>query len=338
MATKFVIQPEPLPGYRLIERLGRGGYGEVWKAEVPGGLFKAIKFVYGDLDSGAGEDNHAAEQELKALNRVKAIRHPYILSLERIDICDGQLIIVMELADRSLWDRFHECRNKSLPGIPRMELLSYLEEAAEGLDLMNIEYGIQHLDVKPQNLFLIGSHVKVADFGLAKDFAGAKERITGGVTPVYAAPETFDGWVTRYSDQYSLAIVYQELLTGIRPYTGMTARQLLMQHVEGSPDLNPLPPGDRSIILRALSKNPDERFPSCQEFIQALLDADTTEKAPQRPGQPAGRDSNGVSENGVPLTMRPGQNFQHLRQPRRPHPLPFLPRPSLPLPEACRRL
>src|SRR5437899_4008179 len=91
---------EPLPGYRLIERLGGGGFGEVWKCEAPGGLFKAIKFVYGDVDSVDDEDGSRAEQELKALNRVKTVHHPYILSLERYDIVEGQLMIVMELADR----------------------------------------------------------------------------------------------------------------------------------------------------------------------------------------------------------------------------------------------
>ena len=89
----------------------------------PGGLHKAIKFVFGDLD-GAGDDGQRAEQELKALSRVKTVRHPYILSLERYDIIDGQLIIVMELADRNLWDRFKECRAQGLPGIPREELLA----------------------------------------------------------------------------------------------------------------------------------------------------------------------------------------------------------------------
>src|SRR5439155_1111896 len=84
----------PLAGYRLIERLGRGGFGEVWKVEAPGGLHKAMKFVFGDLDA-ADEDGRPAEQELKALHRVKQIRHPYILSLERFDIIDGHLIIVM---------------------------------------------------------------------------------------------------------------------------------------------------------------------------------------------------------------------------------------------------
>src|SRR5437762_11953271 len=134
---------EPIPGYRLIERLGGGGFGEVWKAEAPGGLHKAIKFVYGDLET-ADEDGHRAEQELKALSRVKTVRHPYILSLERFDIVDGQLLIVMELADRNLWDRFRECRSQGMPGIPRAELLGIMEESAEALDLINDQYGLQH--------------------------------------------------------------------------------------------------------------------------------------------------------------------------------------------------
>src|SRR2546428_12743500 len=108
MAFRLESQAEPIPGYKLMERLGGGGFGEVWRAEAPGGLHKAIKFVYGDL-SGAS-DSQRAEQELKALRRVQSVRHPYILSLERIDIVDGQLMIVMELADRNLWDRFKECR------------------------------------------------------------------------------------------------------------------------------------------------------------------------------------------------------------------------------------
>ena len=192
--------------------------------------------------SAAGDDGHRAEQELKALSRVKTVRHPYILSLERYDIIDGQLIIVMELADRNLWDRFKECRAQGLPGIPREELLGYMEETAEALDLMNNEYQLQHLDIKPQNLFLVHNHIKVADFGLVKDLEGMQASVTGGVTPVYAAPETFDGWVSRFCDQYSLAIVYQELLTGQRPFTGTNVRQLILQHLQAAPNVEPLPP------------------------------------------------------------------------------------------------
>src|SRR3954470_10119592 len=140
MAVRIESQAEPIKGYRLIERLGGGGFGEVWKCEAPGGLFKAIKLVYGDLASSDCEDGARAEQELKALSRVKTVHHPYILSLERYDIVNGQLIIVMELADRTLWDRFRECRLQGLPGIPRDELLNYVQETAEALDLMNNQF------------------------------------------------------------------------------------------------------------------------------------------------------------------------------------------------------
>ncbi len=283
MAVRIESQSEPLPGYRLLERLGGGGFGEVWKCEAPGGLHKAIKFVHGDLSS-CDENDRRAEQELKALSRVKSVRHPYILSLERYDILDGQLLIVMELADRNLWDRFKECRAGGLSGIPREELLDYMEETAEALDLMNIEYQLQHLDIKPQNVFLIHNHVKVADFGLVKDLEGMRASMTGGVTPVYAAPETFDGWISRYCDQYSLAIVYQELLTGQRPFTGNNVRQLILQHMQAPPNVDPLPSCDRAAIARALSKTPGERFPCCRDLVSALRhgdsDAVSTENRP----------------------------------------------------------
>jgi hypothetical protein len=268
MAVRVEQQAEPIPGYRLIERIGGGGFGEVWRAEAPGGLQKAIKFVFGDLSNAS--DGQRAEQELKSLKRVQSVRHPYILSLERYDIIDGQLMIVMELADRNLWDRYKECRSEGLPGIPRDELLRYMEESAEALDLMNNEYGLQHLDIKPQNLFVVHQHVKVADFGLVKDLEGSQASITGGITPVYAAPETFDGRVTRYSDQYSLAIVFQELLTGQRPFNGANVRQLIMQHLQAPPNVSPLPPADQPHIARALRKLPEERFPTCRELVLAL--------------------------------------------------------------------
>jgi serine/threonine protein kinase len=281
MGVKIESQAEPIPGYTLIERLGGGGFGEVWKALAPGGLYKAIKFVYGDLQAGPDDgDGSRAEQELKALSRVKSVHHPYILSLERFDIIQGQLIIVMELADRTLWDRFRECRTQGLPGIPREELLGYVQETAEALDLMNNQYQLQHLDIKPQNLFLVYQHVKVADFGLVKDLEGMAATVTGGVTPVYASPETFDGWISRFSDQYSLAIVYQELLTGQRPFTGSTMRQLVLQHLQGAPDLSSLPVADRPAIARALSKNPDDRFPCCLDFVKAVREANQVASFP----------------------------------------------------------
>jgi serine/threonine protein kinase len=270
---------EPIPGYRLIEPLGSGGFGEVWKCEAPGGLFKAIKFVFGNLNS-LDVDGARAEQELRALNRVKEVRHPFVLSMDRIEIVEGELVIVMELADKSLYDLFQECISTGLVGIPRDALLRYIRDAAEALDHMNEKHNLQHLDIKPRNLFLISDRVKVADFGLVKHLerSGASG-LLGGVTPLYAPPETFSGAISPHSDQYSLAIVYQELLTGQRPFNGKNARILAQQHMHEQPELRLLPEGERPFLARALAKDPSKRFPNCLAFVRALY----TARSPSRP-------------------------------------------------------
>src|SRR5438477_318440 len=232
----FTREPnsEPLPGYRLIEPLGQGGFGEVWKCEAPGGLFKAIKFVYGNLNA-LDVEGARAEQELKALQAIKEVRHPFVLSLERIEIAEGELVIVMELADKSLHDAFVECQDAGMLGIPRDTLLRYIRDAAEALDHMNEKHNLQHLDIKPRNLFLISDRVKVADFGLVKHLERQNgSGLLGGVTPLYAPPETFNGKISETSDQYSLAIVYQELLTGQRPYGGRRRRGVPGRRTGGS--------------------------------------------------------------------------------------------------------
>jgi serine/threonine protein kinase len=324
MPIRVEPQAEPIPGYRLLERLGGGGFGEVWKAEAPGGLLKAIKIVHGDMEDVGGE-SQKADQELRALRRVITVRHPYILSLERFDIVDGRLLIVMELADRNLADRAKECRAQGLPGIPREELLRYAEETAEALDLMNVEFQLQHLDIKPQNLFLVHNHVKVADFGLVKDLQNRMAAtITGGVTPVYAAPETFDGWVSRFCDQYSLAIVYQELLTGQRPFTATNVHQLVMQHVQGKPNLDSLAQEDRPIISRALAKNPDERFPSCMDLVRALRGIETPPPSTfVAEGKPVDRPQ--PTPLSTPSARRPAGLSVTAAPPQRSKPAPCLP-------------
>ena len=80
-----------LPGYVLSERIGSGGYAEVWRAEAPGGIEKAVKIVYG-----YSNDEFAA-QELKSLERIKVVRHPFLLSLERFEVVNGRLAIITEL-------------------------------------------------------------------------------------------------------------------------------------------------------------------------------------------------------------------------------------------------
>src|SRR5947209_741940 len=151
MAIRKEANAEPIPGYRLIELLGKGGCGEVWKCEAPGGLFKAVKFVYGNLNALDG-DRTAAEEELRAIEHIKAIRHPFLLSMDRVECVQGELVIVSELADTSLHQLLEERRRQGHEGLPREELLDYLREAAEVLDLLHFQYGLQHLDVKPRNL------------------------------------------------------------------------------------------------------------------------------------------------------------------------------------------
>jgi serine/threonine protein kinase len=264
---------EPIPGYRLVEPLGSGGFGDVWKCVAPGGLMKAVKLVGGEANAGGS----LAAQEFEAIERIKSIRHPFLLSLERVEVVDGVLVLIMELADRNLQNVLLDYQQQGLPGIPRKQLLGFLEEAAEALDVINFQHGLQHLDVKPHNLFVVSNHVKVADFGLVHRLPGLDADPSairrGGATPLYASPETLQGSLSRHSDQYSLAIVYQQLLTGTVPYWSANPYQLLLQHIAGIPDLSALPLADQPLMARALAKSPDQRFASCIDFVRALVEA-----------------------------------------------------------------
>jgi serine/threonine protein kinase len=251
-------------GYVLKERIGAGGYGEVWSAEAPGGIAKAIKFIFGV------HDGNRAQVELNALDKIKQVRHPFLLSLDRIEVIDGRLVVITELAEGSLADIYSKYIAEDKPGIPRDELLTYVRDAADALDFISQVHSLQHLDIKPENLLVVGGHVKVADFGLVKNIHNMTQSLMNGLTPTYAPPELFDGKPSALSDQYSLAIVYQEMLTGVRPFTGTTPAQLAAQHMKGKPDLNPLPRGDQHVIKRALSKNPESRFASCREMVDEL--------------------------------------------------------------------
>ena len=259
--------PPTIPGYTLTTRLGAGGYGEVWLANAPGGLTKAVKIIYGAFD------DRRAELELRSLHRIKSVRHPFLLSLERIEVVDNRLAIVTELADSSLKDRYDECRRAGLPGVPRAELLGFLRDAADALDFLSERHSLQHLDVKPENLLIVGGHIKVADFGLVKEVGRTQASLVGGLTPLYSSPEVFQGTPGARSDQYSLAVVYQEMLTGTPPFMGLTAAELTMQHLQSDPDLGSLPMQDRFVIARALAKNPTQRFASCTEMVDALFAA-----------------------------------------------------------------
>ena len=201
--------------------------------------------------------------------------------------------------------------------------MRYTRDAAEALDYMYEKHNLQHLDVKPRNLFIIGDHVKVADFGLVKAFdKSTNSGILGGVTPLYASPETFIGKISPQSDQYSLAIVYQELLTGHRPFVAKNIRQMAQMHMQAEPDLRSLPEVERSVIARALAKDPTKRFATCMDFVKALHKARTSARivevrplsAPALPGKKPKSLSDTMEdiflESSVPDLAPPGTKAQ----------------------------
>ena len=266
-----ILRSHPqVSGYRLIARRGRGGVAEVWEAESPGGHRVALKLVHLSTDLRSGE--------LRALKITRGIKHPGLLVVHGAWQVENLLVISMELADRSLWDRFVEANVQGLHGIPRGELLGYLRPVADAIDYLNGSrhtidgrqgMGIQHRDLKPQNLLLFGDRATVADFGMARVMEGCVTGHSGPCTVPYAAPEYFGGRTSRQSDQYALAVTFCQLRGGRIPFPGTTA-QMAVGHMCNDPDLEGLPQPERPVVARALAKRPEERWPECRSFIDAL--------------------------------------------------------------------
>jgi serine/threonine protein kinase len=272
---------EAVPGYRLVARLGKGGFGEVWKANGPGGFAVALKFVSLTGQLGASE--------LRSLEVVKALHHPNLLAVFGAWQVQGFLVIAMELADKTLLDRLHEATAQGQAGIPHDELLRYMEDAAKGIDYLNLpdkklsdstKEAIQHRDIKPQNIFVMGGGVKIGDFGLLRILKKTVTEHTGSLTLSYAAPEFFMGHTSRHSDQYSLAVTYCHLRGGRLPFSGH-AGQIMQGHLKGTPDLTMLPEGERAVVARALAKDPSDRWPDCRTFAGELFRAAPTLTRPE---------------------------------------------------------
>lgn len=316
---------EAAPGYRLVHLLGRGGFGQVWKATGPGNVDVALKIIQ-DFSRKKGA------KELRSLQLLKGIRHPNIVPVNAIwlkaedgsfltDFSDfapeenpedlrqtrlayhptphdlpSELLIAMGLADMSLSDRLLQCLRKGLPGIPAGELLSYMSDSAKALDFLNKRHNIQHCDIKPQNILILGDAAQVCDFGLAKAVSNMRNTSLGAMTVAYAAPEVFmRRGPTSFSDQYSLAISYYELRTGHLPFHETNVREVLDQKERGDLDLSMVSEAERQVLTRAVAPEPERRFPDLCTMVEQLRLAvgrvglaGASGEAPDVEGPPAG--------------------------------------------------
>jgi serine/threonine-protein kinase len=271
MPLRLEAGAEPIAGYTLVRLLGRGGFGEVWEATAPGGIPVALKFIRLDTTE--------AGSEQRALEILRNIRHPHLLDVQFARRVEDCLVIAMPLCDQSLMDRLRTCQEQGQPGLPRDELLGYMEDLARAIDFLNeprhatadgSRLGVQHRDIKPHNIFLVGGSVRLADFGVAKILEAQDTSHTGAMSPHYVPPEMIEGRVSQWSDQYSLAVTYCQLRTGQLPYAVKAVNQILYAHLFRAPDLSVLPEPERQVLLRALAKGPEDRWPTCRAFAHAL--------------------------------------------------------------------
>jgi serine/threonine protein kinase len=266
-------------GYNLIQCIGRGAYGEVWRAEAPGGVEVAIKIIFGSVSQ-----EEAAKREQRALDLMKRLRHAYLLPIHAAWQLEDRLVIAMELADCSLRDRFKQQTQEGGPGMQVDELVVHMREAAEALDYLHTNH-VLHRDIKPENILLLGGHAKLADFGLARVLEQSGRLMAASTcgTPGFMAPETIQGNTSEASDQYSLAAAYVELRLNRSLFPGRGIFQQMQDHLYTKPDLAPLPENEQQVLHKALAKDPSLRFATCREFVQTLEDT----RKPELPEPPA---------------------------------------------------
>ena len=259
--------------YRLIAPVGDGGMATIWRA-VDEQLDRevAVKILRPQF----GSDPGFAARFKQEARSAGGLSHPNIVSVYDYgtDGTDGEQYIVMELVNGSdLSTILRERGALSTDDAVRVAI-----GVASALEVAHRK-GIVHRDVKPGNIMITDAgDVKVTDFGIARAVAEASMTVTGTTlgSVHYFSPEQARGdEVTGASDVYALAIVLYEMLTGRRPFEGDSAAAVALKRLsEDAPSPSaighPLPPGLEAIIMRALSREPAERFPDAGAFAEAL--------------------------------------------------------------------
>jgi eukaryotic-like serine/threonine-protein kinase len=268
---------QQLGNYRLVTLLGQGGYAEVYLGQHV--RFKqqaAIKVLHTHL---SGQE---AEHFLHEAETIAALAHPAIVRVFDFDVQDGMPFLVMDYAPNGSVRR----RYPKASVVPLPLIVSLVKQVAAALQYAH-EQKFIHRDVKPENM-LLGrqQEVLLSDFGIATvahSTASLSAQGTSG-TMVYMAPEQIEGHPRAASDQYALAVVVYEWLCGERPFEG-SFTEVMVKHLSMPPpplwEREPTISAEvEQVVLRALAKDPKQRFASVRDFATALEQASQLAPAP----------------------------------------------------------
>lgn len=263
--------------YRILDELGRGATGVVYRAQDPAiGRIIAIKTIRLSDFTDPAERERLRERLFREAQSAGMLSHPNIVTIYDIAEENGLAYIFMECVDGPPLEKV---LNSPEP-IPSANALSILRQTATALDYAH-QKGIVHRDIKPANILIHEhTHAKITDFGVAKIMS--QQMTQSGVmmgTPNYMSPEQVQGHaVDGRADQFSLAVIAYEILTGEKPFLADQLPALLFRIVREDPvppqRLNhTIGPQVEVVLKKALSKNANERYGTCIQFVDALEQA-----------------------------------------------------------------
>ena len=268
---------ERIGRYQVIGEVGRGAMGVVYRGQDPAiGRVVAIKTIrLADLTDG-NERQRMRDRLFREAQSAGILSHPNIVTIYDIAEENGLAYIFMEFVNGPSLERLLE---QGEP-VAREKFLTILRQTAYALDYAHGK-GIVHRDIKPANIMVHDDgQAKITDFGVAK-IVSQQMTQTGAMmgTPSYMSPEQVQGQaVDGRADQFALAVIAYEVFTGEKPFAADYLPTLLYRIVSEQPTaphrLNPaIGPEVEAVLTRALAKDPRERFPTCAEFSNALLEA-----------------------------------------------------------------